>query len=211
MDKEQSIQTLLKVLQAAQLRDPEALKVLNQYRTDFKKALPILEERLRSSAGSGEDDPRTGYKHGDGIEDVVSGIRELVFSDEKPDPEVPATPAKPPAPAPKMDRMKVVAQKSVGNPPPEKQAMPNTVLDPYGHPIDSPAQQTGPLDDPNEINARVADGQKKQDYLRGQYAKAANPAEPVQLVSEEPAMEPDKAMALQLLKSIFTLSGKPVK
>jgi hypothetical protein len=54
----------------------------------------------------------------------------------------------------------------------ENIALPNTVLDSYGHPIDSPAQQTGPLDDMEEMHRRIAEGYKQREYLKGQQKQA---------------------------------------
>lgn len=55
----------------------------------------------------------------------------------------------------------------------ENVAMPNTVLDSYGRPIDSPAQQLGDSDDPVEIMRRIEEGNRKKALLQESYKRAA--------------------------------------
>jgi hypothetical protein len=103
----------------------------------------------------------------------------------------PAPKGKPPAkkPAPKKPPVKMA------DPLPEEQAgvpeaqlgaaalrmlqgavpMPHTVMDPYGRPIDSPADQLEPTDDPIEIARRIEEGKQRRAQLQERYKNAQQP------------------------------------
>lgn len=54
----------------------------------------------------------------------------------------------------------------------ERIAMPNTVMDPYGRPIDSPAQQLDPTDDVAEISRRIEEGKRMRKQLEESYRRS---------------------------------------
>jgi hypothetical protein len=187
--RQKHVQFLLRILQAAQMGDDQALQLVKQHRESFKRALPVLEEHLRASTPrtqvSDEDLVRSGVpreKLGEaraagsgkgGIDTVIDNVRQLVN--------------------PGQDKEMVMA-------PMEVTARPRPVpkVTPKPQPTSLPTPAPAPTPAPPVSSAPLP-------------PKPAPAMDEAILASAGKAATPEQAHAISLLKTVMTLGGKPLK